>query len=304
MPKHTVVNAMVFPRVQTEAPLPAPDSQPNNDPESARETEGSDSIVHVSLRMHKLIDKAVQYSLTCAYIMLEGESGVGKTMLAKLIHAKGLRADKPFVVADCSSIPEYLFESELFGKKKESFAAADFAKPGKFRHANNGVLFLDNIACLTMTQQAKLLRALDTVRFSNVESWQSDTVNVQVICATTAVGIAAMVEAGTFRNDLCNRLNAGRLPVPPLRERREDIPVLSAFFLKEFALIEGQPPKQMDKEALDAVCSLDYPENVRGLKNLIYRLHMLSMDSIIRKSEVEALLGSTMFEKAAVPLNR
>jgi transcriptional regulator with PAS, ATPase and Fis domain len=235
--------------------------------------------------MQNALSLTRKYASSNANVLLEGESGVGKEIIANLIHLLSSRADKPMIKVNCSAIPEHLFESELFGHKRGAFTGALIDKPGKFQLADGGTLFLDEIGELPLNQQAKLLRAIEDFEISPVGSTEPERVDVRIISATNK-NLDSLIKTGRFRSDLRFRLNILSLYIPPLRDRREDIPILSAYFLSEIANNEGRITKQMDKECLEYLSSLDYPGNVRELKSLIYKAYLLTDDSIIRKSDI------------------
>ena len=242
-------------------------------------------LIHSCPQMQNALSLTRKYASSNANVLLEGESGVGKEIIANLIHLLSSRADKPMIKVNCSAIPEHLFESELFGHKRGAFTGALIDKPGKFQLADGGTLFLDEIGELPLNQQAKLLRAIEDFEISPVGSTEPERVDVRIISATNK-NLDSLIKTGRFRSDLRFRLNILSLYIPPLRDRREDIPILSAYFLSEIANNEGRITKQMDKECLEYLSSLDYPGNVRELKSLIYKAYLLTDDSIIRKSDI------------------
>lgn len=249
-------------------------------------------LIHSCNEMKKVLDLTLRYASTNANVLIEGESGVGKEIIANLLHGKSRRAEKPLVKLNCSTIPENLFESELFGHKKGAFTGATADKPGKFQLANEGTLFLDEIGEMPLNQQSKLLRAIEDFEISPVGSTEIEKVNVRIVSATNR-DLQGIIDRKEFRGDLHFRLNVLSLHIPPLRNRKQDIPLLSVFFLAEIANKEGQITKQMDKECLDYLSNLDFPGNVRELKNLIYKAYVSTEDLIIRKADIVSILNGS-----------
>jgi two-component system response regulator PilR (NtrC family) len=207
---------------------------------------------------------------TQAPVYISGESGSGKELAARLIHDNGSRRDKPFVPVNCGAIPETLMESELFGYRKGAFTGANEDRDGVFQAANGGTLFLDEIAELPLHMQVLLLRALQEKRVRKVGSTQEEPADVRIICATHQ-NLAALAEAGRFRKDLYYRLNVVDLVMPPLRECREDIPLLAAAILERLATQNGTRAPRLSPPALDELMRYDFPGNVRELENVLER---------------------------------
>jgi transcriptional regulator with PAS, ATPase and Fis domain len=210
-------------------------------------------------------------------ILLTGESGTGKELVARAIHAASSRSGNPFVAINCAAIPSELMESELFGHEKGSFTGAHTRSVGKFEFAHGGTLFLDEISSLKLELQAKLLRVLQEREFTRVGSYQPLKLDVRVI-APTNVRLDLLVKREQFRNDLYFRLNVIPIEIPPLRERREDIPLLADFFLKKFNRSLGKHVKGITSEAMRLLASYPWPGNVRELENVIERLVVLGSD--------------------------
>jgi two-component system, NtrC family, response regulator PilR len=219
-----------------------------------------------------LIDKLAR---TQAPVYISGESGSGKELAARLIHENGARRDKPFVPVNCGAIPETLVESELFGYRKGAFTGANEDRDGFFQAAHSGTLFLDEIAELPLHTQVLLLRAIQERRVRKVGATQEEAVDVRIICATNQ-SLAGMVEAGRFRRDLYYRLNVVDLTMPPLRECREDIPLIAGHILQRLAAQNGQPAPRLSAEALEQLMGYDFPGNVRELENILERALALS----------------------------
>jgi DNA-binding NtrC family response regulator len=229
--------------------------------------------------------------------LIEGESGVGKELAARAIHALG-GAERPFAAVDCATIVETLFESELFGHERGAFTGAHASREGKVRLAEGGILFLDEVAELTPRMQAKLLRLLQTRTYEPVGGSRSLEASFQLVAATNR-GLEEMVRQGAFRSDLFYRLNVLRIAIPPLRERREDIPALVTHFLREIPPRIRIPQPSLAPDALAALCAHDWPGNVRELEHTMTRLLLQAQGRRIDRSTVLAALGG---ERAAGPV--
>jgi len=208
-------------------------------------------------------------------VLIYGESGTGKELVAHALHAMSLRAEQPFVEVNCAAIPEELIESELFGHIQGSFASARENKTGKFQKADGGTLFLDEVGDMSLRTQSKVLRALEEQRFEPVGAAGAVEVDVRVVAATNK-NLEEEIEHGNFREDLFYRLNVIPFAVPPLRDRREDIPLLAEHFLREFTTAYGRKPKELTPEAYKVLEEYHWPGNVRELKNLIERIVILN----------------------------
>jgi two-component system response regulator PilR (NtrC family) len=212
---------------------------------------------------------------TQAPVHISGESGSGKELAARLVHDNGARREKPFVPVNCGAIPDTLVESELFGYRKGAFTGATEDRDGFFQAAHGGTLFLDEIAELPLHTQVLLLRAIQERRVRKVGSTQEEPVDVRIICATHQ-NLAGMVEAGRFRRDLYYRLNVVELVMPPLRECREDIPLIASHILQRLAAQNGVAPPSLSPQALEELMAYDFPGNVRELENILERALALS----------------------------
>ncbi|MGA2327780.1 MAG: sigma-54 dependent transcriptional regulator [Bryobacteraceae bacterium] len=208
-------------------------------------------------------------------VLIYGESGTGKELVAHAIHAFSPRSAEPFVEVNCAAIPEELIESELFGHRKGSFTGAIDDKVGKFQKADGGTLFLDEVGDMSLKTQAKVLRSLEEQRFEPLGASQFIQVDVRVIAATNK-HLDEEIERGNFREDLFYRLNVIPFYVPPLRERREDIPLLADYFLREFTTAYGRKPKELTPEAYRALADYHWPGNVRELRNLMERIVIMN----------------------------
>jgi two-component system response regulator AtoC len=223
--------------------------------------------------------KVAQFNTT---VLVTGESGTGKELIAKAIHLSSHRSDKPLISINCGGIPENLLETELFGHLKGAFTGADRDKKGLFREANHGTLFLDEIGELPLQLQVKLLRVLQESEIRPLGSAKTQQVDVRVIAAT-AKDLAKQVEAGHFREDLLYRLNVMNITLPPLRERREDIPLLCNYFLKKYNNELKKNIKSFAPDALSTLASYEWPGNIRELQNTIERAMVLAEEDIIQK---------------------
>jgi len=235
----------------------------------------SHRIIGESVPMKALRQQLSLMAATNGRVLIYGESGTGKELVAHAIHALSPRAVEPFVEVNCAAIPEELIESELFGHTKGSFTSAHEDKIGKFQKADGGTLFLDEVGDMSLRTQAKVLRSLEEQRFEPVGGPGSVQVDVRVVAATNK-NLEEEIERGNFREDLFYRLNVIPFFVPPLRDRREDIPLLADFFLHEFTTAYGRKPKELTPEAYRVLGEYHWPGNVRELKNLIERIVILN----------------------------
>jgi len=217
---------------------------------------------------------------TPASVLITGENGTGKELVARALHFFSRRSHRPFVEVNCAAIPEDLIESELFGHEKGSFTGATSRRQGKFDLAHEGTLFLDEIGDMSLKTQAKILRILEEQRFERVGGSRPIQVDVRVVAATNK-NLEEEIAKGTFREDLYHRINVIPLHVPPLRERREDIPVLAQHFFKELARENNAPEKTLTPRALEILRAQPWPGNVRELKNFIWRLFLLTTKPVI-----------------------
>ncbi len=228
-------------------------------------------------QLRQLIDTA---GPTNSRVLVGGENGTGKELVARAIHVQSPRADRPFVAVNCAAIPETLIESELFGHEKGSFSGATSMKRGQFEQADGGTLFLDEIGDMSLNTQAKVLRALQEQQFTRVGGTKLLKVDVRVLAASNK-DLLKEIEKGTFREDLYYRLNVVPIVVPPLRERREDIPLLIRHFMKVHAEEQGLRIKEVTPEAMTVFQQYEWPGNIRELRNLIERLMIMVPGNVI-----------------------
>jgi len=226
-----------------------------------------------------LIERVADTDVTC---LVRGESGTGKELVARAIYASSLRRDKPFVKVNCAALPTELLESELFGFERGAFTGAIQQKPGKFEFANHGTMFLDEIGDMSFPLQAKLLQVLQDGEFSRLGGKHDVRVDVRVIAATNQ-DLERAVADGKFREDLFFRLNVVCITLPPLRERREEIPILSEYFLKKYSVQYNKPLTSVSADMMRLFMDYDWPGNVRELENLIKRAVVLGSEGAIRK---------------------
>jgi DNA-binding NtrC family response regulator len=238
------------------------------------------NIVGKSDPMLRIFDLVAQVAPTRSTVLIQGESGTGKELIAKALHANSPRKDKPFVPVNTGAMPTDLLESTLFGHVKGAFTSAIAAKKGLFEVANGGTLFLDEIGTMGMDTQAKILRVLQDRRFMHLGGVQEIQVDVRIIAATN-VDLKQAVREGKFREDLFYRLNVIAIELPPLRSRREDIPLLSAHFLKRYSDENGLPLRTLTPDAMRALVDYEWPGNVRELENVIERGVVLSSGTSI-----------------------
>ena len=233
------------------------------------------TIVGDSIPMKALRQQIGLMAPTNGRVLIYGESGSGKELVAHAIHAQSLRKDQTFVEVNCAAIPEDLIESELFGHHKGSFSGAATDKEGKFQKANEGTLFLDEVGDMSLKTQSKVLRTLEEQRFIPVGSEETITVDVRVI-ASTNKDLEEEISKGNFREDLFYRLNVIPFFVPPLRERKEDIPLFARYFLKELAATYGRRPREITDDAIELLMRYSWPGNVRELRNVIERIVIMN----------------------------
>jgi two-component system NtrC family response regulator len=258
-------------RVEREVSL----SQENRElKEQLREKFKVDFIVSASRQMEEALNLVGRVSQSSATVLILGESGTGKELIARAIHYSSPRADKPFVKVNCAALPENLLESELFGHEKGAFTGAVARRIGRFEQADQGSIFLDEIGDLSPSLQMKLLRVLQEKEFERLGSNQTIRSDVRVIAATNR-NLEEAIQKGTFREDLYYRLNVVTISLPPLRGRKEDIPLLAEHFLKKYNRENKKNVASLSKEARDLVMRYDYPGNVRELENIIERAVVL-----------------------------
>lgn len=245
------------------------------------------NIIGESRAIRQLKEQLRIVAPTNAWVLISGENGTGKELVAHNIHQLSKRNKKPMVEVNCAAIPEDLIESELFGHEKGAFTGATSMKKGKFDLAHEGTLFLDEIGDMSLKAQSKTLRILQEQKFERVGGAKTIHVDVRVIAATNK-DLEAEIEKGTFRDDLYFRLNVIPMRVPPLKERGEDIPSLARAFMEEFSMSTNIEPKEMTEAAVEMLKAYDWPGNVRELRNLIERLMIMVPDRVIDREDIPA----------------
>jgi DNA-binding NtrC family response regulator len=250
-----------------------------------------ENIIGASPQMQNVYRLIAKCAPTNSTVMLTGESGTGKELIARAIHYNSLRKDKPFVAVDCNSLSENLLESEMFGHVKGSFTGAVVNKKGMFEVADSGTLFLDEIGNISLATQAKLLRVIQEREFKAVGDTRNQSANFRLLTATNK-DLKAMVAEGTFREDLFYRINIFPIQIPPLRERRDDIPPLAFHFLKVFSEELGKNVTEFSEGAMSALVHHDWPGNVRELENAIHRAVILATDKVVRQAHLANIIDA------------
>jgi DNA-binding NtrC family response regulator len=259
-----------------------------------------ENLIGTSARMEMIYRLIGKVANTESTILIQGESGTGKELIARALHSNSSRHLHPFVTVNCSALPDNLLESELFGYKKGSFTGAAMDKVGLFEECNQGTLFLDEINSMSQPLQTKLLRVLQERQIRQVGDTRQIPVNVRLIAASTE-SLKAKTRSGDFREDLYFRLAVIPIEIPPLRERREDVPLLVGYFLQKHAAQTGTEEKKMDADAIERLVRYAWPGNVRELENAIERACALSDGGVIRASDLppHVLEGSGAPERAS-----
>lgn len=256
------------------------------------------SLVYKSNKMAEVMNLIARVSNSNASVLITGESGTGKEVIAKSIHAGSMRSSQSFIPVNCAAIPETLFESEFFGHEKGAFTGSIKRRHGHFEVSNNGTLFLDEVADIPFNFQVKLLRAIQEKEFQRLGSSQFIKVDVRIISATNQ-NLEELVKNNQFRADLYFRLNVILIVIPPLRERKEDIPMLVKHFINKYSIQNKRQVESISKEAMDCLMKYNFPGNVRELENIIERSVILSRTNIIScndisiKAEAESRLSSS-----------
>jgi two-component system response regulator AtoC len=244
-----------------------------------------DNLLGRSAAMREFFATVERVAPTRATVLLCGESGVGKDMIARAIHQHSPRAGRPFVKINCTSLPENLMESELFGYEKGAFTGANISKPGKFEQADTGTVFLDEIGDVPLSIQVKLLRILQEREFERLGSNKTRHIDVRVLAATN-VDLRAALEEGTFREDLYYRLNVLPIDIPPLRDRKEDIPLLVQHFIRKLGKDIGSPVQSISEAAMERLLAYHWPGNVRELENVMERSLVLANGPVLDAADI------------------
>ncbi|HTR82301.1 MAG TPA: sigma-54 dependent transcriptional regulator [Bacteroidota bacterium] len=244
-----------------------------------------DEIIGNSPQMKKVIELAKTVAQTDTTVMVRGESGSGKELIARAIHANSARRFFPIVAVNCGAVPETLLESELFGHEKGAFTGAQYRRKGKFEMADGGTIFLDEIGTISQKMQVQLLRVIESKQFTRVGGNEMIHSDFRIICATNK-DLEAAVKEGSFREDLYYRLNVFTVFIPPIRERRTDIPLLVDHFLKKYSAVMNKGIDEISPEAVDVLVRYDWPGNVRELENVIERAMVLAKPPSIRPEDL------------------
>ena len=254
-----------------------------------------------SERMLDVKDLIERVAGTDVTVLIRGESGTGKDLVARALHASSLRRDKPFVKVNCTALPAELLDAELFGVERGAFAGAIQQKPGKFEFASRGTMFLDGIGDLGLPLQSKVLKALQEGEFARPGGTHDVHVDVRVVAATSR-NLEQAVADGLFREDLYARLNAVCINLPPLRDRREDLPDLAEHFLKKYSVQYNKPHPEMCPETIGLFMDYDWPGNIRELETLVNRMVVLGSDAPIRKEIAQTIAAAPPAPRAPVAI--
>lgn len=253
-----------------------------------------DNLIGESFQMKKIYELVHTVAKTDTTVMIRGESGTGKELVAKAIHINSNRKYFPIVPVNCGALAESILESELLGHEKGSFTGAQFKRKGKFEMADRGTIFLDEIGSISLKMQIELLRVIETKQFSRVGGNELIKSDFRVITATNEP-LEELVKAGKFREDLYYRLNVFTIIIPPLRERRDDIPLLVNFFIKKFSTVMNKKIKSVSKEAMDFLMNYDWPGNVRELENAIERAMVVGKTDTISVDDLPFHVAGNYF---------
>ncbi|MCD6506143.1 sigma-54-dependent Fis family transcriptional regulator [Candidatus Poribacteria bacterium] len=256
-----------------------------------------ESMIGTNSKMREIFELINKVAPTNATVLIQGETGTGKELVARAIHNRSKRRDKPFISINCGAIPETLLESELFGHERGAFTGAYQQRIGKIELADGGTLFLDEIGEMSLKTQVDLLRVLDQRELFRIGGNRPVKVDVRFIAATNR-DLREAVKEGKFREDLFHRLNVVPITLPPLRERVEDIPVMAVSFLEEFCREHGRQPMRISREAMEMLCSYSWPGNVRELRNLMERLALTCQSKVIEPEDLPLEIGRYKSEKA------
>ncbi|HPC67190.1 MAG TPA: sigma-54 dependent transcriptional regulator [Syntrophorhabdaceae bacterium] len=268
-----------------------------------REKYRFNNIIGMSLGMQKVFELIEKVADTNATTLITGESGVGKELVAKAIHYNSSRKDNPIIVVNCGAIPENLLESELFGYEKGAFTGAYNTKHGKFEVADKGTIFLDEIGDMSLSLQVKLLRVLQEKTFERIGGAKTIKVDIRFIAATNR-DLEKMVKDGQFREDLYYRLNVVPIHIPPLRERKQDIPLLLNYFLEHSNRLNDAAVEGFDDNAMEVLMAYDYPGNVRELNNIVERVVVLKKKGIITIDDLPEKLWTLKEKEQQIDIQR
>lgn len=263
--------------------------------------EGERPIIGSEGGLRTVMEQVNRVAKTEATVFIHGESGTGKELIARAVHVRSKRSEQPFVAINCGAIPLTLIENELFGHEKGAFTDAKEAQPGIFEQAEGGTLFLDEIGELPMDAQVKLLRVLEERKVTRIGGTRLIPVNVRIVAATNR-DLESEVKTGNFRLDLLYRLNVFTLELPPLRERKEDIPLLADFFIRKHNEVLNLSVKSITPAAMDRLCAYDWPGNIRDLENAIQSAMILCLDGVIDVQQLPARIKGYEQSDASITL--
>ena len=266
-----------------------------------RRLKNAASIIGRSRPLNDMLEKVLQVAPTEVSVLIQGESGSGKELTAIAIHKVSRRSDRPFEAVSCGALAEGVLESELFGHERGSFTGAVSRRLGLFERANGGTLFLDEVGEMSLNMQVRLLRVIETGDFLRVGGNERIYTDVRLIAATNRE-LESAVERGKFRQDLYYRLKVVQVTIPPLRARREDIPMLVNYFVRRSSLKHGKAVRGIDKQGIELLMNYPWPGNVRELSNVIDNLTVLSTDTVIRSGEIEKRLQETRADQTVPDL--
>ena len=261
-----------------------------------------DSIVSQNIKMENILNTAGRAAQSKATILIRGESGTGKELIAKAIHTSSPRKDKALITVNVAALQENLLESELFGHEKGAYTGATSTRVGRFQEADGGTLFIDEVGDIPMHVQVKLLRVIQFGEYQKIGANTTERVDVRIVAATHK-NLEKMIADGEFREDLFYRLNVIPLYLPPLRERKEDIPFLAQHFIKTIAESVGKQVTGITAEALDVLFKHDFPGNIRELQNIIERAVILTRDEILSKDDLPVTLEVPVEKRKFDPMN-
>lgn len=254
------------------------------------------SIISQSPQMEEVLNRAARVAKSKATVLIRGESGTGKELIARAIHSASPWRNGPFVAVSCAALSEGVLESELFGHEKGAFTGALKQYKGRFERAHGGTLFIDEVGDIPLSVQVKLLRAIQEHEFERVGGTETIHVDVRIVAATNR-DLEKMIQQGEFREDLYYRLNVVTIEIPPLRQRRQDIPLLVEHFIKKFARENAKMTQGVSKEAMDLLMKYDYPGNVRELENIIEQAVVLSRKELITTDDLPMTVRGLKSEK-------
>ncbi|HQJ74727.1 MAG TPA: sigma-54 dependent transcriptional regulator [Bacteroidota bacterium] len=258
--------------------------------ESIKEYSKFDEIIGESQNMKNVLNLIETVAKTDTTVLIRGESGTGKELIARAIHSNSSRRYFPFIPVNCGGLPEGILESELFGHERGAFTGAQYRRKGKFEMADGGTIFLDEIGNVSMKTQMDLLRVIETKKFTRVGGNEEITSDFRIISATNA-DLEAAVKEGTFREDLYYRLNVFSIFLPPLRERRSDIPLLAQHFLKKYSISMNKPMEGFTPEAMDILVKYNWPGNIRELENAIERAMVVGTPPYVKPKDLPFQIG-------------